>query len=202
MTRQEMLDTLVCSYRPSTRYNEKFREAREVYSNACAAYDEVIYKDFGKELKNMNLDFNKTQIMVDGMLFNARDIEITSDYNGTTITASASINPFNRTTGKINYSGYRTTPTKLPTITNVIFNPPATIVFWSDKSKTVVKADYEYESYDPEKGIAMAIAKKLMGDNRGRYYEMFKHWRKKWDEQNISPNNSTITVKPTTESLD
>ena len=26
-------------------------------------------------------------------------------------------------------------------ITNVIFSPPATIVFWSDKTKTVVKCD-------------------------------------------------------------
>ena len=32
---------------------------------------------------------------------------------------------------------YRRTPTL--TITDVIFNPPATIVFWSDKTKTVVK---------------------------------------------------------------
>lgn len=58
-------------------------------------------------------------------------------------------------------------------IKNVIFNDPATIVFWSDGSKTVVKA--EGESFDPEKGLAMAIAKKSLG-NEGNYYEIFREW--------------------------
>ena len=68
-------------------------------------------------------------------------------------------------------------------ITNVIFNPPATIVFWSDKTKTVVKCDYEFEPYDPEKGIAMAISRKMLGNNKREYYNTFKHWLKKWDKQ-------------------
>lgn len=72
-------------------------------------------------------------------------------------------------------------------ITNVIFNPPATIVFWSDNTKTVVKCDYEYEIYDPEKGIAMAISKKLLGNNKYEYYNTFKHWLKKWNKQNPVP---------------
>lgn len=69
------------------------------------------------------------------------------------------------------------------TITNVIFNPPATIVFWSDKTKTVVKCDYDYEDYDPEKGMAMAIAKKMMGNNKYEYYNTFLHWLKKYYKQ-------------------
>jgi hypothetical protein len=68
-------------------------------------------------------------------------------------------------------------------ITNVIFNPPATIVFWSDKSKTVVKCDTNLEAYDPEKGIAMAISRKMLADNKRDYYNVFKHWLKKWDKQ-------------------
>lgn len=75
------------------------------------------------------------------------------------------------------------TPTT-PTITNVIFNPPATIVFWSDRTKTVVKCNYDYEDYDPEKGLAMAIAKKTIGDNKRAYYHTFLHWMKKWEKQN------------------
>ena len=63
--------------------------------------------------------------------------------------------------------------TRLPKITNVIFNDPATIVFWSDGDKTVVKATDE--TFDPEKGLAMAIAKKALG-NKGNYYEEFKKW--------------------------
>ena len=58
-------------------------------------------------------------------------------------------------------------------IKNVIFNNPATIIFWSDGTKTVVKA--ENEPFDPEKGLAMAIAKKSLG-NKGDYYNEFKKW--------------------------
>lgn len=57
-------------------------------------------------------------------------------------------------------------------IKRVIFNNPATIVFWSDGTKTVVKCD-ERDKYDPEKGLAMAIAKKSMGNNY-KYYGVFE----------------------------
>lgn len=61
----------------------------------------------------------------------------------------------------------------IPEIKNVIFNPPATIVFWQDGTKTVVKATNEI--YDPEKGLAMAIAKRALG-NQGNYYNIIKKW--------------------------
>jgi hypothetical protein len=79
--------------------------------------------------------------------------------------------------------GKYTPPSQTTTIKNVIFNPPATIIFWSDNTKTVVKCDDSYETYDPEKGLAMAISKKLMGDNKFEYYNTFLHWLKKWDKQ-------------------
>lgn len=47
-------------------------------------------------------------------------------------------------------------------IDKVIFNNPATIVYWADGSKTVVKRR-NGDRYDKEKGLAMAIVKKLMG---------------------------------------
>ena len=56
----------------------------------------------------------------------------------------------------------------------VIYNDPATIVFWSDGTKTVVKAQ-PGDIFDPEKGLAMAIAKKACG-NKGNYYNGFKKW--------------------------
>lgn len=59
------------------------------------------------------------------------------------------------------------------TITNVIFNDPATIVFWSDGTKTVVKADNE--TFDAEKGLAIAVTKKFFG-NKGSYYDEIKKW--------------------------
>lgn len=56
-------------------------------------------------------------------------------------------------------------------IKKVIFNNPATIVYWVDGTKTVVKA--ENEPFDPEKGLAMAIAKKAYG-NKGNYYNQLR----------------------------
>lgn len=60
------------------------------------------------------------------------------------------------------------------TISKVIFNPPATIVYWSDNTKTVVKAQ-NGEPFDPEKGLAMAVMKKSFG-NKGSYYNEVKKW--------------------------
>jgi hypothetical protein len=65
-------------------------------------------------------------------------------------------------------------------IKNVIFNDPATIVFWSDGTKTVVKA--EGEAFDPEKGLAMAIAKRSLG-NEGNYYDIFRKWLPKEEKE-------------------
>lgn len=59
-------------------------------------------------------------------------------------------------------------------IKRVIFNRPATIVFWTDGTKTVVKCG-ENDVYDPEKGLAMAISKKALG-NKGNFNEVFKKW--------------------------
>ena len=73
-------------------------------------------------------------------------------------------------------------------IKKVIFNNPATIVFWSDGSKTVVKSNLD--DYDPEKGLAMAIAKKALG-NEGNYYNVFKKWLPK-DDETIETDQTNI----------
>lgn len=75
-------------------------------------------------------------------------------------------------------------------IKKAIFNPPATIVLWEDGTKTVVKcqmcgacigkvdASMEFHPcFDPEKGLAMCIAKRALG-NKGNYYNEFKKWLK------------------------
>lgn len=71
---------------------------------------------------------------------------------------------------------------KTEPIKNVIFNDPATVVYWKDNTKTVVKCGND-ESFDPEKGLAMAISKKFLG-NKGNYYEVFKEFLPK-EEKNI-----------------
>lgn len=74
-------------------------------------------------------------------------------------------------------------------IKKIIFNDPATIVFWEDGTKTVVKC--ENEKYDPEKGLAMAISKKVLG-NKGNYYETFKKILPKNDVQTPHYDNVWI----------
>lgn len=59
-------------------------------------------------------------------------------------------------------------------IKNVIFNDPATIVIWSDDTKTVVKCQ-PGDTYSKELGLAMCISKKFLG-NKGNFNEEFKKW--------------------------
>lgn len=65
-------------------------------------------------------------------------------------------------------------------IKKVVFNDPATIVLWKDGTKTVVKCGPN-DIYDPEKGLAMAISKKALG-NKGNYLNTFKKWLPKEEE--------------------
>lgn len=123
------------------------------------------------------MNINDVQVMVCGRAYNANWCEWKqSSDDFPCIDVNATISPYNMTPLSVLANS-----SKSPTIKDVIFNPPATIVFWSDNTKTVVKADDE--PYDPEKGIAMAIAKKLMGDNKFEYYNTFLHYLKKWDRQ-------------------
>lgn len=64
--------------------------------------------------------------------------------------------------------------TVLPEIKDVIFNDPATIVFWADGSKTIVKCQ-NGDTYSKETGLAMAIAKKAYG-NKGNFNDVFDKW--------------------------
>lgn len=77
---------------------------------------------------------------------------------------------------KVDYS-------KMPKIKDVIFNDPATIVFWADGTKTVVKCQ-EDDIFDPEKGLAMAISKKALG-NKGNYCNEIKKWLPKDKEATL-----------------
>ena len=65
-----------------------------------------------------------------------------------------------------------------PRIKKVIFNPPATIVYWSDGSKTVSKVQ-DGDTWDSEKGLAMAIIKKTIG---------LKEFNKHFDEHAVNAN--------------
>lgn len=61
----------------------------------------------------------------------------------------------------------------MPTIKKVIFNNPATIIYWNDGSKTVVKCQ-NGEYFDKEKGFALAYLKKLLGNDNTFNKEIHK----------------------------
>ena len=84
---------------------------------------------------------------------------------------------------KINY---------IPEIKNVIFNDPATIVFWDDGTKTVVKCQ-DGDKFDPEKGLAMAIVKKAYG-NKSNYCNKMKKWLPKEEQVDINSSLRSIFV--------
>ena len=116
-----------------------------------------------------------TKIVVGGMTYPVDTVDyLQTPFEYPQIKITATLDPFHAQIVPL-------TINKPLTITNVIFNPPATIVFWSDKTKTVVKADYE--DYDPEKGIAMAVSRKMLGNNKREYYNIFRHWLKRYEKQ-------------------
>lgn len=96
--------------------------------------------------------------------------DLTSDRDGNWRIRSGALYP--RREGKKTASATNTAAIK-----DVIFAPPATIVYWSDGSKTVVKCS-EKDVFDPEKGLAMAIAKRC-GGNKGSYYKEIQSWVEK-----------------------
>lgn len=59
-------------------------------------------------------------------------------------------------------------------ISRVIFNGPATIILWEDGTKTIAKTHSD-DAFDPEKGFAVACAKKLLG-NRGAFRTELAKW--------------------------
>ena len=67
----------------------------------------------------------------------------------------------------------------LPEIKNVKFDGPATIVFWADGTKTVVKCQ-DGDDYSEEVGLAMCIVKKVFG-NKSKYNDVFKKWCPNYD---------------------
>ena len=76
-------------------------------------------------------------------------------------------------------------------IKNVYFNDPVTVVMWNDGTKTIVRCS-ENDFYDPEKGLAMAIVKKVYG-NDNSFHKIFKKWLP--DEDDAEPEDFKETIE-------
>ena len=67
-------------------------------------------------------------------------------------------------------------------VEKVIYNDPATIVLWSDGTRTVSKC-HPKDKYSRETGLALCYLKKLVGNNEVRRYMM--HWLPETDTQTV-----------------
>ena len=112
--------------------------------------------------------------------------------NSTLTSANSAFEEFNRNLYRY-LLGYipEMSSSYIPEIKNVIFNDPATIVFWEDGTKTVVKCQ-DGDEFDPEKGLSMAIVKKAYG-NKGSYCNKLKKWLPK--EEPADTNRSIFVPK-------
>ena len=145
--------------------------------------------------KNMHDDLMKV-ILSTGHELVFGPCDLTSDRDGNWRIRSGALYP--RCEGKKTDSATNTAAIK-----DVIFAPPATIVYWSDGSKTVVKCS-EKDVFDPEKGLAMAIAKRC-GGNKGSYYREIQNWveksGKKYPGKTVTQKKAAPKSNPDRESM-
>jgi len=96
----------------------------------------------------------------------------------------------------------------IPDIRKVIFNPPATIVFWDDDTKTVVKC-MDGQPFERYAGFAAACMKKLFGSTSRAKAIMeecdeanWKAWAAEENEAKATPAPKKAESKPKTISVD
>lgn len=160
--------------------SEKLRYTGRVLENidVNSLYPHKPNKEILRQLSNYTYGYKPS----DGFRSKVTIIDEVHDYCKKDVEAVSDMYTF------INAKGiYRTM--RKPEIKKVIFNDPATIVMWDDGTKTVVKTQGD-ETFDPEKGLAMAISKKVLG-NKGNYFEEFK----KWIPEEKKEIESTVTGK-------
>ena len=173
---QKMLNTEFCTYVGAIREDD---------------YEWVIGSDvWNKIIKSGSIKTNVVNC-IDSLNYKIFDIEVTiSTKELNTITLrkrnkheGRNEMPVERksTSSCVYYAATTAKSVSVPSIKKVIFNYPATIVLWSDGSKTVVKCQ-DGDIYDPEKGLAMAISKKAIG-NKGNYCNEFKKWLPEDEEE-------------------
>ena len=171
---RSMLNAEFCSYFGAIREDD---------------YEWVIGSDVWNKI--IKSDSIKTNVVncIDSLNYKIFDIEVTiSTKELNTITLRKKDKRRNEmpverksTSSCVYYAATTAKSVSEPSIKKVIFNYPATIVLWSDGSKTVVKCQ-DGDIYDPEKGLAMAISKKALG-NKGNYCNEFKKWLPEDEEE-------------------
>lgn len=81
-------------------------------------------------------------------------------------------------------------------VRDVIFNPPATIVFWEDGMKTVVKCSKD-DAYDPERGLELAFLKRVLGSGSA-LRKLIRDWVEPEKELHKKPKDCVSHTPPLT----
>ena len=190
---RSMLNAEFCSYFGAIREDD---------------YEWVIGSDVWNKI--IKSDSIKTNVVncIDSLNYKIFDIEVTiSTKELNTITLRKKDKRRNEmpverksTSSRVYYAATTAKSVSVPSIKKVIFNYPATIVLWSDGSKTVVKCQ-DGDIYDPEKGLAMAISKKALG-NKGNYCNEFKKWLPEEEEEEEGTVELRLDTSELTKSLE
>ena len=197
---QKMLNTEFCTYVGAIREDD---------------YEWVIGSDVWNKI--IKSDSIKTNVVncIDSLNYKIFDIKVTISTNelNTITLRKKDINLRKKNEGRnempverkstsscVYYAATTAKSVSAPSIKKVIFNYPATIVFWSDESKTVVKCQ-DGDIYDPEKGLAMAISKKALG-NKSNYCNEFKKWLPEEEEEEEGTVELRLDTSELTKSLE
>ena len=197
---QKMLNTEFCTYVGAIREDD---------------YEWVIGSDvWNKIIKSGSIKTNVVNC-IDSLNYKIFDIKVTISTNelNTITLRKKDINLRKKNEGRnempverkstsscVYYAATTAKSVSAPSIKKVIFNYPATIVLWSDGSKTVVKCQ-DGDIYDPEKGLAMAISKKALG-NKSNYCNEFKKWLPEEEEEEEGTVELRLDTSELTKSLE
>lgn len=85
---------------------------------------------------------------------------------------------------------------KIPEVREIRYNGPATIVFWEDNTKTVVKVQPGEMYYDPDKAFAMAVCKKLFGNKFNHHLTKAQKAFEKFYEEKCEKRDKEFIKNP------
>ena len=136
-----------------------------LYSYRFVIGEHVYYRMRDAMLKHFVLD--EAERIIESGRIAGIDYKISEKIHPNTVKLEKCINKFYSSDKEV-VMNYR--------IKDVIFSGPCTIVLWKDGTKTIVRCENEF--FDREKGLAMAICKKVLGTNKSgsNYYDVFKKW--------------------------
>ncbi len=181
MEYMKCIDDAFCKRVMSNLYTRGFNEIEYSIYNNGTAVDFTITLDDGHKIRKTfglnsinNYSYTYPEAFIAQSLYSGVSIHYTDTKIAPDLIVSSLRNAYKFNYSEFNYSH---------AIDKVIFNDPATIVFWKDGSKTVTKCG-KIDIYDPEKGLAMCFAKKLLG-NEGNYYNVFTKWLPKEEESDV-----------------